>query len=411
MKILVVTQSFFPDVDGGSGRFVFELCTRLRKKGHGVTLLGERASRIRAPIARIDGIKVLRYGNPLLGLLLPWTFTSPMFAYEVSKTLFRRERFDLVWCHHYSPGLGGLLFAGQKGIPSLFTYHASRYLEWTAGAGQPRRFNSRASRFLLRWWADGVYSSAALRIEEKCLEASDRIAVLSDFSRKQLEDIHPQEAAKVEVIPGGVDTEKFRPVCDMKSVRRRLGLPEDAFVILTVRRLIRRMGLENLVDAMESISRDEPDALLLIGGKGYLLPSLRERVLGAGLGGRVRFLGYIDDRLLPEYYAASDLFVLPTLSLEGFGMVTLEALACGTPVLGTNVGATPEILKGLDPDLILEQHDPEHIAGVILRQKSKYTAREMRSKCRQYVEEHYSWEPLTDRLENMMMGLTGYGKT
>jgi glycosyltransferase involved in cell wall biosynthesis len=408
MKILVVTQSFFPDVDGGSGRFVFELSRRLRGKGHDITLIGERAA-CRAPAAKLDGMRVLRYGSPLLGLFLPWTFTSPLLVHDLASGLSRADRFDLVWCHHYSPGLGGLLFARQKGVPGLFTYHASRYIEWSMRAGQPRRFNSPASRLLLRWWADRVYSGAALRIERKCLHMASLITVLSDFSKRQIEGMHPREAGKVLVIPGGVDTERFVPVSDVKRVRRRLGLPEDGFLVLTVRRLIARMGLENLVDAMQTVVRSEPDAHLLIGGRGYLLESLRKRVDRAGLGKSVRLLGYIDDGLLPEYYAASDLFVLPTISLEGFGMVTLEALSCGRPVLGTNAGATPEILKGLDEDLILERVDPEHIADAILRHKNKCLDPEMRSRCRRYVEQRYSWAAVTDRVEETMAELAGRG--
>jgi glycosyltransferase involved in cell wall biosynthesis len=405
MKILVVTQSFFPDVDGGSGRLVYELSTRLTERGHRVTLLGNRASRDRAATSRINGVRVLRYGSPLVGFFLPWTFTSPALVYDVASNLFRRDRFDIVWCHHYSPGLGGLLLARQKGIPGLFTYHASRYLEWSTGAGQPRRFNSAFSRLLFRWWADSIYSAAAMRIEQKCLHASQRITVLSDFSRGQLQSIHPREVVKVEVIPGGVDIERFKPLADVGSIRRSLGLPEDGFIVLTVRRLIGRMGLENLVDAMRAVRDKEPTALLLICGKGYLLRDLQERVAEAGLEESVQLLGYIDDDLLPKYYAASDLFVLPTLSLEGFGMVTLEALACGTPVLGTNVGATPEILGELDRDLILEQPGPEYIARAILKSKAKYLAPETRLRCRQHVEERYSWEAATDRVEKAMMEL------
>jgi len=410
MKILVVTQSFFPDVDGGSGRFVFELSRRLSGRGHEVTLVGERATREREPAARLDGMRVFRYGSPALGLFLPWTFTSPLLVHDLAGSLFHADRFDLVWCHHYSPGLGGLLFAREKNIPGLFTYHASRYLEWKSRAGQPRRLNSRASRLLLRWWADIAYSSAVLRIEEKCLQMAKRITVLSDFSRRQLEGMHPREAGKVLVVPGGVDTDRFRAISDVKNVRRRLGLPEDGFLVLTVRRLIARMGLENLVDAMKIVLESEPDAHLLIGGRGYLMERLKRRAGAAGLGERVKLLGYIDDDLLPEYYAASDLFVLPTLSLEGFGMVTLEALASGTPVLGTNAGATPEILRGLDEDLILQRSDPEYIADAILRRKGKYLTTEMRSRCREYVEQRYSWKAVTDRVERTMMELAEHGR-
>jgi glycosyltransferase involved in cell wall biosynthesis len=193
-------------------------------------------------------------------------------------------------------------------------------------------------------------------------------------------------------------------------LRRKLGLPEQGFLILTVRRLIARMGLENLIDAMKTVHEKDPDAHLLIGGQGYLLRSLKERVSRRGLGDRVRLLGYVDDELLPEYYAASDLFVLPTLSLEGFGMVTLEALACGTPVLGSDAGATPEILRDLDPGLILEETEPESLGRAILRQREAARNTKLQAKCRSYVEENYSWEKVTDRFEKTMTEMVNRGR-
>ena len=405
MRILVVTQSFFPDVDGGSGRVVFELARRLRSRGHEITLVGERCGQHMPSVAEMDGMRIVRYGSPLMGQVLPYTFTSPLLVHAAANSLFRKDRFDLVWCHHYSPGLGGIILAGQKGIPALFTYHASRHVEWTSRAGQPRRFNSVLSRALFRWWADVAYGRASLQIEKKCLEKSDRITVLSDFSRRQMQSIHPRQALKVEVIPGGVDTERFRPASDIPGLRSALGLPSDAYILLTVRRLIRRMGLENLIDAVKIVLKSEPNTQLIICGKGYLMQSLEERVSRSGLAESVKLLGYVEDGLLPDYYAASDLFVLPTLSLEGFGMVTLEALACGTPVLGTAVGATPEILGGLDPDLILDGVEPEYIARGVLEQKRRGDTEHVRARCRQYVEENFRWDSVTDKMERTMAEL------
>jgi glycosyltransferase involved in cell wall biosynthesis len=346
-----------------------------------------------------------------MGLLLPWSFTSPLLVHSAAGALVRQEQFDLVWCHHYSPGLGGLVLAEQKGIPGLFTYHASRYVEWTTRAGRPRRFNSAFSRLFFRWWADALYARTSFRIESKCLEKSSLITALSEFSRRQIEDVHPGQEGKVRIIPGGVDTERFRPVGDVGRLREKLGLPSEAFIILTVRRLIKRMGLENLIDSMRIVLQSQPDALLLVGGKGYLLESLKTRASRAGLDERVRLLGYIDEELLPGYYAASDLFLLPTLSLEGFGMVTLEALACGTPVIGTNVGATPEILGRLDPGLILAGVEPEEIARAVLELAGEVSSQELRSRCRRFTEEHYSWDSVTDRLENTMEEMVSGGKT
>ena len=408
MNVLIVTQSFFPDVDGGSGRYIFEIGKRLVQKGHTVTLLGGRLSRDHLAMGYLDGMSIVRYGNPLLGNVLPWSFTSPFLAHSAAKALSESTHFDVVWCHHYFPGLGGLLFAKQKGIPGLFTYHASRYLEWSTRAGQPRRFNSKLSRVAFRWWADRAYSFFARVVEGKCLEESESITVLSEFSQKQLESLHPGSVSKVRVIPGGVDTERFKPVVNRNDLRRSLGLPLDGFLLLTVRRLIARMGLENLMDAMPVVLEEKPHTYLLIGGKGYLYESLRNRAVRLGIEDRVKILGFIDDGLLPKYYAASDLFVLPTLSLEGFGMVTLEALSSGIPVLATAAGASPEILGRLDSGLVLERPEPQHIARQILQFIDMEGREELGKRCRAFARKNYGLDMIAGQIEEAMEEVHDY---
>jgi len=109
----------------------------------------------------------------------------------------------------------------------------------------------------------------------------------------------------------------------------------------------------------------------------------------------VKFLGFIKEQDLVKYYQAADLFVLPTLAYEGFGLVTLEALACGTPVLGTPAGATPEILNKINKSYILDSNEPEAISqGIInfIRQKDKLENLNINQQLRQFVEANYSWQ-------------------
>jgi glycosyltransferase involved in cell wall biosynthesis len=117
--------------------------------------------------------------------------------------------------------------------------------------------------------------------------------------------------------------------------------------ILTVRNLVRRMGLDALIDAAIMLKDSGVAFELGIGGEGPLNQELRERA--RPLGAACRFLGRIPEERLAEYYRAADLFVLPTAAIEGFGLVILEAFASGTPVLGTPIGAIPELV-GLQGD-------------------------------------------------------------
>ena len=197
-------------------------------------------------------------------------------------------------------------------------------------------------------------------------------------------------------IPGAVELERFRPAADRAAVRRALGLPEHRPLLLTVRNLERRMGLDLLLRAMARVKARVPEALLLLGGAGSLRGELEALGAALGLDGHVRFLGFIPDRTLPAFYQAADVFVLPTRELEGFGLVTVEALACGTPVLGTRVGATPEILAPLSPSLIFRGLAPETLAddltGLLERLTDPADAARLRAECRRHAEAHYGWD-------------------
>ena len=145
-------------------------------------------------------------------------------------------------------------------------------------------------------------------------------------------------ADRVRVVPGGVDAARYdrpRPTSEAKAL---LGWPQDRPVVVAVRRLAQRMGLDNLIRAMPEVTRRVPEALLMIAGRGPQRSELDAQVAALGLADNVRFLGFIADDDLPLVYRAADIAVMPSRELEGFGLTAVEALAAGTPVLVTPVG-------------------------------------------------------------------------
>jgi len=169
-----------------------------------------------------------------------------------------------------------------------------------------------------------------------------------------------------------------------------------------------RMGLDNLIHAMADVVHQIPDVHLVIGGSGPLKKDYSRLVEKLGLGRFIRFDGFIPEDRLPDYYSAADLFVLPTLELEGFGLVTLEALATGTPVVGTPIGGTREILGTLDSRFLFKGTDRSSIASLIVEMCRDFKDdpslwRRMSNQCRTFAEEHFSWQRNVDATEKVFL--------
>jgi len=247
---------------------------------------------------------------------------------------------------------------------------------------------------------------ARILIEKKVLNACDRIAVLSRFTQEKLWSVHRVPSGKVVIIPGGVDLQRFSPAGDRMEIRRRLGIPEEKMILFTVRDLEPRMGLENLIYAMKEVIKAVPDSCLILGGKGPLKDQLTSLSQELGVEGYVRFAGFIPEEDLPDYYRAADVFILPTIELEGFGLITLEALASGVLVLGTPVGGTVEILGKLDSGYLFKDTKPESMASLVIETCQQFRNnprlwQDASGRCRAFVEAHYSWERNVDQLEDL----------
>lgn len=166
---------------------------------------------------------------------------------------------------------------------------------------------------------------------------------------------------RVRVVAPGVDLERFEPG-DEASARHRLGIDKDAWVALAVRRLVPRMGVHVLVEAWPAVVAARPEAVLLVAGEGPERAGLEMQASRLGGEASVRFLGRLDDDDLVAAYRSADVTVVPSLALEGFGLVTLESLACGTPVVVSDAGGLAEVPARLDAGAVVPPGDPDALA-------------------------------------------------
>ncbi len=391
MRILTVADFFYPGVTGGASIVIYEVMRRLVERGHQVTALIREQPGTPDSVA---GIQVISYTPAAKEVLYPLSVARCMGAMT---RLLASQRIDLVNAHHAFSGLAAELALKQyREVPSVFFFHGPWHKEAQAKEGALPSDGGSQDDLPLRY----RFRRAADRF---ILGGCDRVVGLSGYMKSEAAAIFPSVADKFCKIPGGVDIDRFRPAADRNAVRRRLALPEEGLVLLTVRRLSPRMGLEGLLRAMATVERVRQDVTLLIGGSGELRGRLEQLIGELGLQ-RTRLLGYVADEDLPAFYQASDLFIMPSLALEGFGLSTLEALACGVPVLGTPVGGTPEILNGVLPDFVLADAGAESLAAGILRTLSRLPDPELSLRVRPYAE-GFSWDRITDAVEQLFAGL------
>lgn len=234
-------------------------------------------------------------------------------------------------------------------------------------------------------------------IERRVYRRADRFIVLSQAFGEILASSYRVPAARIDVVPGGVAVDLFAGAPTRAEARAALGLSSERLLIGVVRRLVRRVGLESLLDAMTLLRVAVPDAQLLVAGSGPLREELRARAATLGLTDHVRFLGFVPDEQLPLLYRASDVTVVPSISLEGFGLTTIESLAAGTPVLVTPVGGLPETVSPLDPGLVLTDSSPgalaSGIADALLGRRRLPSA----DACIAYARKEFDWPVIARR--------------
>ena len=322
---------------------------RLVQRGSRVTVLAKRVNEADPP-SEIgeDGVIVERYrlANRSSRLFAP---TYPLHTARAVRSSVRRA--DAAVLHAHFPVPAVPLALTRK--PYLYSFHAPVNRELLL---------ERHTRYPLARPLQPVAVEGLRRAERLVVRRAARIIVLSEYARSELHLLDPRAAERATLIAGGIDTDRFSPGPGQRDAWSAAAEP----LIFTARRLTPRTGVLELLGAMPAILRSLPRARLAIAGTGSSDSLLRARVTQLALEDRVRFVGRISDSDLVNSYRTADLVVMPSQALEGFGLTTAEALACGTPVVGTPIGATPELLARIDPVLVASDASPEGIAAAVV---------------------------------------------
>jgi len=395
MNILVLSDAVLPDHVGGISKSLFVEMKELAARQHAMVVVSKRLKRDSPLYELRDGYEHYRYWVPdpksIFYRLYPF-FSLREIPLLVAR-LHKDFHFDVAYVHN--PFQAVALGKCPASIKYAYVFYAPATLEIELDALGGKYGWATPLVRLVNWW---------VKMKEKeALARAERIIVRSKFIEKEMSQLYREVGTHKTVrIPLGVDTQRFAFVQDPMSIREKLGLPLDRPILLTVRRLVARMGLENLITAMSYVARRVPDVLLLVGGQGYLENILRTKVHQLHLDYNVKFLGFIPEESLPKYYQAADLFVLPTMALEGFGLVTIEAWSCGTPVVATSIGANAEVVGALGNEFLCQDTTAEAIAERIIWWVEHGITSELRKFCREYCEKNFSSQHVANSIEKVL---------
>lgn len=312
-----------------------------------------------------------------------------LFAYTLYITITKRATF--LHANGFFSGLICLAVRALTGVPYVLTIQSADFTIYHEEVGL--NFIVKLQDFFERM----VYRYAAV-----CHAVSNDLC--AHYKR--------QGASSCVMIPNGVETELFRPIKDegeRSKLRAQHDIPDDAFVVSNISRLEPKNGVSELIDAIAIIAQEHPNILLMLIGDGSKRAELEAYVREKGLEKHVRFVGQVKYENVGPLVAMSNAFAR-TPRAEGFGIVFLEAMSAGVPVLGTNVGGIPDFIENGVTGLLCEARDVDSIATALRRLVTDALLRErLVANATAMVHERYDWDVIAGRVEREVyqQGLRG----
>ncbi len=375
---------------GGMNVYVLQIARELARRGHRVDVytryhdpndpqvvqLSDNARVIHLKAGPYDATKegLYSYIPEFLGNLCNFTRASGL-------------TYDLVHSHYWLSGRAGMTLSRQWGVPHVTTFHTLARIKLRARVGE-REPQMRIS------------------VEKLVMDGVDAIVTATKQEKDDLVRLYQVSPHKVQVIPAGVDLELFRPV-DKSAARQALKLVEKR-IILYVGRIEPLKGLDLLLRAVPQLECTRDTRLLIVGGRpgqDSELDRLKALASELGIQDRVTFTGAVQQTELPTYYSAADVFVLPSY-YESFGLVALEAMACGTPVVVSRVGGLKSFVRDGETGYLIPWRCPDPFAQRIDMLLANGALREAMGKAARAKAQEMGWGGVAERMLDFYFRLT-----
>jgi D-inositol-3-phosphate glycosyltransferase len=317
-------------------------------------------------------------------------FTAKLDEYVTAEG----RSYDLIHSHYWLSASVARTLAQRWAVPRIQMFHT---------LGQVKRE-------VMDEDIDGE-SDVRVSIERQAVQESAAIVAASEIELGELHDLYGADPAKVHIIPCGVDPTLFHPI-RQADARERLGRDQCERIVLFVGRIEQIKGIDVLLRALGLLFIRRPDlrsdvCLLVVGGaldpgddapETEKILELRRLVHEHRMEANVNFVGSLDQEVLALYYAAADVCAVPSLT-ESFGLVALEAMACGTPVVGTRVGGLQTLIEHGESGLLVPAGDYQALADAIEQVLTDHRLRIHLAHGARERAEHYTWESVGDKIE------------
>ncbi len=333
---LLIAIPYFPPYHGGTQVYAYNIAKRLQNNfGWDVRIAtsGERGGKVVED--EYDGLKIYRLPYWFKISNTPINFMWPFML----RRIINKEEFSVINAHGPVPFMSDMVGMVAGKIPFILTYHTG----------------SMKKKYIMPNILIWLYENGPLHL---LLRRADFIACPSDFVRFGFLNYYSYKST---TITPGVDMDIFQP-------GPRGDGPRTILFVAGLTRSEQHKGLPILIDAFAMLHKEMPDVQLMIVGEGNMRPEYEESVTKLGLQERVTFTGRLDNQQLVRAYQHSDLFVLPSLApAESFGMVLVEAMASGKPVIGSKAGGIPLVIDDEKTGLLVESNNSKSLASAIKR--------------------------------------------
>jgi len=385
MNICMLTWEFPPRIVGGIARHCLGLSKALAKKNHEVHVVTLEFPG--TPIFEdVEGVKVHRVrielGHPNF---ITWTFIFNHFMEKTVAILNRDVAFSVIHIHDWLTAPVGIASKYYLNKPLVSTVHSTE-------VGRAQGLHSPDSYLIdgVEWWM--TYEA-------------ERVISCSSSMKWELEHHFHLPPEKIIVIPNAVDTSKYEKKISRESVKRRYRIEPYEKVVLFIGRLVPQKGVEYLVKAIPLILQQHGNVKFVIAGDGWSKNYLEDLARSTGLGDKTRFLGFVSDSELTELTMSADVLVVPSV-YEPFGIVALEGMAAGVPVVAANVGGLSEIIEHDRTGVLVYPKNPESIAWGVNRVLSDPGySNWLVQNAKRKVQEVYSWEAVAQRTIEVYEGV------